>query len=118
MKNPFSKIPYWQFLLGPTLGMYLGIAINCIVLAANHGQMPVQWPGGCGGWDVSEYDFIHVCMTHASHLKFLCDWISLGGYIASPGDMLIFLGSYFQTPAMFAWIILMVKKFYGVDKLA
>jgi hypothetical protein len=35
------KIPYASLLLGPTALFALGFAMNAVVMAANHGQMPV-----------------------------------------------------------------------------
>lgn len=105
MKLP--KIPHLSLLIGPTVLCYAGIAINAIVMGLNHGQMPVQWPGGCTDFP---QDFYHSCMTHATHLKFLCDWIAIKGLgIASPADMLIWGGEYLTAPAFLVWLTLVIK---------
>jgi len=96
---------YWYLLLIPPMMPYAGMAMNALVMALNGGQMPVLYPGGCGNYP-DDADLIHVCMTHASHLKLLCDWIVVQMGIASPGDMLIFFGEYFSIPALFAWVMM------------
>jgi|ERR1700676_1058353 len=102
------KIPYWQLLLGPSILLVVGMSINAIVMGVNGGQMPVQWPGGCDP-KVFEDDLIHTCMTHATHLKFLCDWISIQGGVASPADFLIWAWEATFMPALYAWLALVVR---------
>jgi hypothetical protein len=84
------KIPYWQFLLGPSLAFGLGFLFNALVRAANHGQMPVLWPGGCPPGTMGD-DIIHSCMVAPTRLKFLADWIITHSGVASPGDFLEWL---------------------------
>lgn len=103
-----SYIPYWYLLLGPSLAFVLGFVLNAIVMAANHGQMPVLIPGGCHVEDMD--DLIHSCMTHASHLKFLADWIvvrHLG--VASPGDFLEWFFDATYQAGLAAWAALMIR---------
>ena len=103
------KLPYWYFLLAPTFIYYLGGALNLIAMGVNHGQMPVLMPSdvamAMGGFDDG-----HSLMTSASHLKFFCDWLHLNGIgVASPGDLLIWLGDAFSTPCFAIWAVLMIK---------
>jgi len=102
-----KKIIYWSLLLGPTSFYGLGALMNFLALAANGGQMPVLFPGGCaeglGG------DVIHTCMTSSSHFKFISDWIVVNHLgVFSPGDLLLMLWDTAFWPALFAWIILTV----------
>lgn len=112
MKLP--KIPYWPLLIGPTLLFGIGFAMNAVVMAANGGQMPVLIPGGCTT-DIqnallNEEMRIHSCMTSATHLKFLADWIVIRGIgIASPGDFLEWLCEATQVPAFILWVAAMIK---------
>ena len=108
MKLP--KIPYWPLLAGPAVSFGVGFLLNAIVKAANLGKMPVLMPGGvCSSLDFAGDD-IHSCMTSATHLKFLADWVSVGTIaIASPGDFLILLGSYTVYAALLTWAVLMIK---------
>lgn len=103
------KVPYKYLLLGPIALYYLGAAMNILVVAMNHGQMPVLLPPGCVV-ETFQGDVLHTCMRHASHLKFLADWISLRDTgVASPGDLLIWLGDALRLPALWMWIALVVK---------
>ena len=78
------------------------------VMALNHGRMPVLMPSDLvesfGGFDDR-----HVLMTSATHLKFFCDWINLGSGIASPGDILIWLGEATTNIGLAVWATLMIK---------
>lgn len=110
MKIPKIKIPYWPLIAGPWLLFGLGFISNAIVMAVNNGQMPVQFPGGCPEGGFGE-DIIHSCMTHATHLKFLADWVVIRGVgIASPGDFLEWLCEATYLPALYAWFALVVKE--------
>jgi uncharacterized protein DUF5317 len=101
------KLPYWYLLVVPFLSPFLGVAINALVMAANHSQMPVNMPPGM---EIDPSDWVHTAMTAQTHLKFLCDWIVLRGVgIASPADLLIWLGEYTQVPAFFVWLTLIAK---------
>jgi hypothetical protein len=102
------KIPYWYLLLGPTFLFYLGGLFNLGVMALNHGQMPVLIPTDIA----SQFDFDarHVLMTSATHLKFFCDWLSLGDGVASPGDLLLWLSQSISAPCLAVWVALMIKE--------
>lgn len=103
------KIPYKYLLLGPTAMFALGFAMNAIVMAANHGQMPVLIPGGdCSMVDAE--DIIHSCMNAGTHLKFLADWIVIRHLgVASPGDFLEWASDATFWPALFAWVMFMIR---------
>lgn len=110
LKQYLSFIPYKPLLVGPALAYGCGILMNAIVVAANQGQMPVLWPGGCSQFTSDEFVQIHSCMTSASHLKFLADWFLLNGVGEfSPGDFLIWLGAFTWDYALLIWAILMVR---------
>jgi hypothetical protein len=101
------KIPYWQLLLGPSLAFGLGFLSNALVMAANHGSMPVLLPAGL---QLDPDDWIHSVMTSATHLKFLADWIVIRGFgIASPGDFGEWLYEVTFIPALAAWLGLVVR---------
>ncbi len=109
------RVPYWPLLLGPTAAYGLGALLNFLALAANGGQMPVLFPGGCANGFGD--DIIHACMTSSSHLKFLADWIiinHLGAF--SPGDLLLMLQEVTFRPALFAWVVLVVKDHQHVQR--
>lgn len=104
------RIPYWYLLLGPTLLGALGFLLNASVMAANHGQMPVLIPGGCG-MDVTVADALHSCMTATTHLKFLADWLVIKDMgVASPGDFLEWADDAALVPCLAAWIALIFKE--------
>jgi hypothetical protein len=99
-------------LLGPSLLFAVGFALNAVVMAANHGQMPVLIPGGIAdGCPINpDKDFLHSCMTQATHLKFLTDWMVIKGLgIASPGDLGLWGGDAAFWPALTAWVALVIK---------
>ena len=103
------RIPYAALLLGPSLLFAIGFALNAFVMAANHGQMPVLWPGG-GCIIDPDKDLLHSCMTAGTHLKFLADWIVIRGLgIASPGDFGEWACDAALWPAITAWVALVIK---------
>lgn len=96
-----KKLTLWTLgaMVAPSVLYYGGQALNALVMAANGGQMPVLWPGGCTAADVG--DGFHSCMSAATHLKFLSDWIVLHTGVASPGDMFVYLGDALWYPAYY-----------------
>jgi hypothetical protein len=86
-------------------------------MSANYGQMPVLMPNGCqvpdhDGTLVSIFSGygIHVCMTHASRLKFLADWVVINGLgVASPGDFLEWGSEAVWVACLVIWATLMIK---------
>jgi hypothetical protein len=102
------RVPYWQLLLGPSALLVIGMSLNALVMAVNGGQMPVQWPGGCDPKMMGD-DITHACMTHATHLKFLADWIVLQAGVASPGDLFIWTWEATFMPALYAWLALIIR---------
>lgn len=109
----FPKIPYSYLLYGPAMLFVIGFAMNSIVIAANHGQMPVLFPGG-GCPDISD-DPVHVCMTASTHLKFLADWIMMVSRgelqgLYSPGDFVEMLGEFTMKPAFLIWFGAILSK--------
>jgi hypothetical protein len=105
------RVPYAFLLLGPALLFCLGFLSNALVLAANTGHMPVQGDIECAQNAAKDAgDVIHVCMTKASRLKLLADWIYWPGEgTASPGDFLELVGQYGFYPCLFVWIGFIVK---------
>ena len=113
----FPRVKYWPLLVGPVTLFAIGFVLNAIVIAANHGQMPVLWPGGCAALkDVQDAyaamggdDSIHTCMLQASHLKFLADWIHMSDGMYSVGDLFIMAYDYTFSAALIIWIALHIK---------
>lgn len=108
------NIPYAWLLLAPYACYAIGALLNILVLIVNHNVMPVLAPGG--GCPDNVPDTIHACMTHASHLKFLADWIVWGDGvrsldIMSPGDVFILAYEYTCNMFLYIWIALVVKDF-------
>jgi hypothetical protein len=101
------KIPYWYLLLGPTFIYYLGGLFNLGTMALNNGQMPVLMPADLAAQ--VGFDARHVLMTHSTHLKFFCDWLNLGEGIASPGDLLVWLGDSIAVTSWALWAALVIK---------
>ncbi len=64
---------------------FLGGTLNMLVCAVNKGLMPTLYPGDPTG--------LHSLMNEATRLPFLCDWIIVGYWQLSPGDILIVLGT-------------------------
>lgn len=94
---------------GPSISFTTGFAMNAVVIAANGGQMPVRWPGGCQAEEYQRWKLekpmeglaIHNCMLPTSKLKFLGDWIVIRHQgVASPGDFLEWGGDAAQVPCM------------------
>jgi hypothetical protein len=113
-----KKARRWLRKKGPVLGIeiliaspvliLLGAILNQIAVVTNHGLMPVMVPGGC--MPGTSDGVGHICMTPATHLKFLCDWIQLRIGTASIGDTLIWFGYWLWYPAITAWVVLMTER--------
>lgn len=97
----------WPLLVVPQFIYWLGALLNQLAMAANGGVMPVLW-NSMNPWDP---DPRHVVMTHATHLKFLCDWINVRD-ILSPGDILLDIGDLLSTPAFWIWLAYIVYLAY------
>lgn len=89
-----------------------GSLCNFIALAANGGQMPVLWPGGCSNFVVADDDIIHKCMNASTHLKFLCD-IAIINHLGvfSIGDGFLLLGIYLTWPCLLLWSGFVIKDY-------
>jgi hypothetical protein len=87
----------------------MGVSMNVLVLAANHTQMPVYWPGThCTDREQMGVDLFHTCADEKVRLKILSDWIAWGDSLISPGDVLINAYEMFFTPAFAVWIALLL----------
>lgn len=104
------KSSYWYILATPFLMILLGTAMNQVAIFANGGHMPVYYPGGACVADAE--DIVHVCMTHATHVKFLCDWILSSRAVSSIGDELQNYGNDMITPALVVWAGLTARKVF------
>jgi hypothetical protein len=105
------KIPYWTLAVAPSLLFGIGFAMNAIVMGINGSQMPVQL-SGCTVDVIGEgtVGAIHSCMTAATHLKVLADWIVVRGVgIASPGDFLEWASDYVQPYFYTAFLTLLLN---------
>ena len=106
------NVPRLALLFGPALAMSLGFLSNAIVMAVNHGRMPVLMPSGLEGALDTMGDPYHSVMTAQTHLKALCDWIVIRDVgIASPGDFLEWGYEYFGTPLQAAWLALTIADY-------
>lgn len=78
-------------------------------MAINHNQMPVFMPGGV--CDPAAYirDMRHACMNASTHLKFFADWIFTGREVKSIGDICIDVYEASFFPALYIWIVLMIR---------
>lgn len=107
MKKFKIHIPYVFLLLWPALAIGLGFLLNSLCIAANGGAMPVQGSIGC---PADPQDPIHSCLTHATHLKFLADWILWNHVgVMSPGDLFMEGGAQTFWPGLIAWATLVIK---------
>jgi Family of unknown function (DUF5317) len=105
----------------PYIFYYLGIALNILVITANHGAMPVvenadfwrHWASlGIIVPPGTMTDQIHKIMVPADHFKFLGDWLQLvfRDSIASIGDCFQWLGEWLSPYAWGASIALLWDK--------
>jgi hypothetical protein len=105
------KVPFWYLLVLPSALWIAGYFLNATVVAANHGQMPVEGPVECVFHAAeTRNDYIHVCMDKDSKLKWLADWIYSppDKGMASPGDYFMFVYEYTALPCWLIWMVLMV----------
>lgn len=110
---------------GPTISYGIGFASNVIVMASNHGQMPVLVPGGCSD-EVKEVFAsereregiqIHSCMTKETRLKILADWIVIRHKgVVSIGDVFEWLGDATLTPSLIIFATLVFKKIFEDER--
>lgn len=110
MSKFLRTVPDKFLLLGPSFTGLVGAFLNQVALVANNGQMPVLFPGGCDKFPDRDGDLIHTCMTHASHLKVLSDWINLHVSIMSLGDLLLLAGESTFWYFLVAWGVVMIKR--------
>lgn len=97
-------------LVTPALMFGVGFLMNAVVMAANGGQMPVLIPGGDCASFINPEDFVHGCMTHATHLKILADWVVINHFgIASPGDFFEWAADGAFWPCLIAFIARLTK---------
>jgi hypothetical protein len=105
MRATRLRIPYWQFLLLPTLAFFLGATLNQIAMVFNGGAMPVL----VHSCPADGLDWLHTCWDSHTHLKFLTDWINLHTMIASVGDMLLWAGQASQDICWIIWAVLIIN---------
>lgn len=89
-------------LILPQFIFWLGAGMNQVALVVNHGTMPV-FLASCGKMDAE-----HSCMTPATNLVFLCDWINLKFAVMSPGDVLLELGAILIGPAFWLFVAFVI----------
>ncbi len=71
----------------------LGAISNITAQLLNNDKMPVAYDGHL--WpEVIVTNAHHSTMAASSHVKFLCDYIFIGDYIYSPGDLMLYFGQY------------------------
>lgn len=95
-------------LILPYAVVFAGMIMNQAAVHANGHLMPVLLPGHADSSFTGE-DLNHTVMTHATHLKFLCDWIIGNGGVSSLGDYLLQLGSDIKVPSFIAWGALLAR---------
>lgn len=102
------KRTYLFFAL-PFLFGILGSVMNELVVALNHGYMPVFMPGHfCLGNDILDHN--HICMSATTHLNWLADWVVSNSGVSSPGDFLEDLGSAIKLPSFVLAILNFFRK--------
>ena len=76
---------------------YVGAAMNLTALISNGFQMPVFAPG-LTEKKIQERDpfHLHKLGDEKANFKLLCDWLDFGFMVASPGDMLMLFGAFFN----------------------
>lgn len=91
---------------------FLGVAFNVLVITANHGSMPVVVPVTMGAVDPGAImDQVHVVWSSSVHLALLADWIQIPWLgVASPGDLLLWLGDWLRLPLASAYIALVITE--------
>ena len=98
----------------PILLWGLGYTMNVIVMAANHGMMPVALYN-CGSIDFGK---VHSCMTDATHLKWMADWINVGQgeqvVLASLGDALEYLVESTWIYSVILWMVLAIERHHAL----
>ena len=77
--------------------VYIGAAMNAVAFVSNNFQMPV-FDQGLTQKKIDEHDIFHrhKLGDENSNFKFLCDWMDFGFMITSPGDLMMFLGSFYN----------------------
>lgn len=88
----------------------LGDFSNDLVVMLNSGRMPVR-ALECIANPKAASDGRHVCITAASHLTILADYIRIGDIVYSPGDITMFVGW-----AMFALLAPVAVYLYLKDR--
>lgn len=89
----------------------IGAALNVIVMTANSGMMPfLPQPSQASFYlpPRSVVDPIHITWYAGVHLPLLADWIQIHWLhiVASPGDLLVWLGEWGAPYCIGAWLAL------------
>lgn len=93
----------WPLLALPPALTFVGALMNQLAMAFNSGLMPVFYSECVQGTVGPIIDADHSCMTAATHLKVLCDWLNFHTAILSLGDLLLYLSDYIQAPLFWMW---------------
>jgi hypothetical protein len=99
----FVRETYAWLVWIPLLLLAVGIGMNRLAVAMNHGTMPVVLPRSGA---IAHKDTMHLAATADSRFLFLCDWIQLHASkdVASPGDCLITAGDLLKWPIVWVWL--------------
>ncbi len=87
----FKKFTLWG--LSSIASYVLGGLSNNLAFILNKDKMPVAYDGHM--WpEVVVTNARHATMAASTHVKVLCDYIPIGDYIYSPGDIMLYSGQY------------------------
>lgn len=77
--------------------VYVGAMLNAVALVSNGFQMPV-FDQNLTPKKLRKVDFLnrHKIGNEQANFKILCDWINFGFMNASPGDLIMFLGAFYN----------------------
>jgi hypothetical protein len=79
----------------------IGVGANTLVIAVNGGRMPAQTDE-----IPSSHENDYKIMGRATRMAFLGDWISIGNWLISPGDVCVYTGLAVYVTARFLGLII------------
>ena len=77
--------------------VYVGAMLNAVALVSNGFQMPV-FDQNLTPKKLRKVDFLnrHKIGNEQANFKILCDWLNFGFMDASPGDLIMFFGAFYN----------------------
>lgn len=106
----------WPILFFPLIVMWFGITCNDLATSFNGHRMPVVSDVCETKPEMISGDYIHICATSKTHLKFLVDRFPNNEGVLSIGDIFQVESNQLQRPCFFLWVLIAAGNLIGVAR--